>query len=297
MGSFAKALGRISRRSLETESANILKTCKANKVPGSLSLALDGTLRSGHDMKTFGLGTMAAMAGVPRYARFTHAMFHVYAAMEHELDSSTAAAPPTAAAKMWREHGAVLRRADKLRADIDDVLPLLRGAKQNGAAEGSMSLARGCTSALVQLGADAPPSPATEAYVEAVAAAGAHDRESGGARLLGHLYCRYFADLFGGQMLELPFNVALGLVPGTPRHYGFDFSGGGRREFIEKLYADINEAGALLSEAECAAVVDEALLAFAHNAAVYAEEPMTVDAARGVANLLVGGARRVFTSA
>ena len=137
-----------------------------------------------------------------------------------------------------------------------------------------------------------------------VAAAGAHDRESGGARLLGHLYCRYFADLFGGQMLELPFNAALGLVPGTPRHYGFDFqltgagaSGGGRREFIEQLYADINEAGALLSEVECAAVVDEALLAFAHNAAVYAEEPMTVDAARGVANLLVGGARRIFTSA
>ena len=68
MGSFAKALGRLSRRSLETESANILKTCQANKVPGSLSLALDGTLRSGHDMKTFGLGTMAAMAGVPSVA-------------------------------------------------------------------------------------------------------------------------------------------------------------------------------------------------------------------------------------
>ena len=97
-------------------------------------------------------------------------------------------------------------------------------------------------------------------------------------------------------MLELPFNVALGLEPGTPRHYGFDFRDTGRREFIEDLYARINEAGTLLSEAERSAVVDEALLAFAHNAFVYAEEPMTLDAARGAANLVVGGARRVFAS-
>ena len=87
MGSFAKALGQMARKSLETESANIIKvgcvflrgmqtlaqslggdvqTVKANKIPGSLSLSLDGTLSRGHDMKTFGLGTVAALANRER---------------------------------------------------------------------------------------------------------------------------------------------------------------------------------------------------------------------------------------
>ena len=65
MGSFAQRLGQLSRRSLESESANILRTTRANKLPNSLSLALDGTLREGHDMKAFGLGTVASMASVP----------------------------------------------------------------------------------------------------------------------------------------------------------------------------------------------------------------------------------------
>ena len=47
--------------------------------------------------------------------------------------------------------------------------------------------------------------------------AGGLDRADGGARLLGHLYCRYFADLFGGQMLAAPTRAALAL-PVAPRH-------------------------------------------------------------------------------
>ena len=75
MGTFAKRLGQLAARGLETEGANILKTTKANKVPGSLAASLDRTLKTGHDMKTFGLGTAASMANRERYGRFTRSMF------------------------------------------------------------------------------------------------------------------------------------------------------------------------------------------------------------------------------
>ena len=89
MGTFVKRLGQLAARSLETESANILKNTKANKVPGSLSLKLDGTLKDGHDMKVFGLGTAAALASLPAYSRFTVSMLRVYTAMEAELENET----------------------------------------------------------------------------------------------------------------------------------------------------------------------------------------------------------------
>ena len=97
MGSLTKALGQIaslvSRASLETESANIHRLGKANKIKGSLSHALDGTMREGaHDMRVFGLGTAASMASVEKYARFTAAMLAVYKTMEEELDDCVRAA-------------------------------------------------------------------------------------------------------------------------------------------------------------------------------------------------------------
>jgi len=55
MGDFAKRLGQLAARSLQSESARILNASKPNKK--GLSLALDKTLRDGHDMKVFGLGT------------------------------------------------------------------------------------------------------------------------------------------------------------------------------------------------------------------------------------------------
>ena len=66
MGTLTKRLGQLAARSLESESSNILKNARANKVPGSLALALDQTLRKGHDMRTFGLGTAASMASRAR---------------------------------------------------------------------------------------------------------------------------------------------------------------------------------------------------------------------------------------
>lgn len=256
MGSFAKRLGQLSRASLETESANILKTAGANKI--GLSKALDATLKQGHDMTAFGLGTMASMASVGRYARFTASMHGLYAAMETQFDGALAGSPTDL---VWSRHGDVLRRAVRLAADLRDV-------------------------------GDAGLSPATRGYVDAIVAAGRADADGGG-RMLGHLYCRYFADLFGGQMLAGPYNVALGLDAGTPRHYAFDFPGT-RREFIEDVYASLNEAGDALAPNAQAAVVEEALAAFRLNVGVYSEEPVYLDAAKGAGNLVAGGARRLF---
>ena len=260
MGSFAKALGRAAAMSLETESANILRSSDANK--RALSAALDGTLRQGHDMRAFGLGTAATLASRARYRRFTAAMHGVYSAMEHELDGATS--EPVRG--VWAAHGARLRRAPALAADLRDV----------GVAPGSGGAA------------SAPPSPAAARYVARVHHAGGLDRADGGARLLGHLYCRYFADLFGGQMLAAPTRAALAL-PVAPRHYAFEFPGGSRRAYIESLYASLNEAGdALPSDAARDAVVDEALRAFGHNVEVYTEEPVGLDAALGAGRVVAG---------
>ena len=264
MGTFVKRLGQLAARSLETESANILKNTKANKVPGSLSLKLDGTLKDGHDMKVFGLGTAAALASLPAYSRFTVSMLRVYTAMETELDASKAGF----VSELWEKHGETLRRSEALASDLDDVRGL-------GVA--------------VDLDRE---SPGTDAYVEAIRGAG---RSHGGAGLLGHLYCRYLADLFGGQMLGKPTKLALGL-PSLPRHYQFDLGRTrSRREYIEELYADLNEAGGRMAQDQFNACVATAYEAFEHNAVVYQEEtPLALSAVRGVANVAAGAMASPF---
>eukprot|EP00930_Biecheleria_cincta_P058567 TRINITY_DN44384_c0_g1_i1.p1 TRINITY_DN44384_c0_g1~~TRINITY_DN44384_c0_g1_i1.p1 ORF type:complete len:286 (-),score=48.69 TRINITY_DN44384_c0_g1_i1:183-1040(-) len=276
MGTLVKRLGQLQgifqRQQgmilVESESRNILRTAAANKVLGSLALALDGTLKEGHDMKTFGLGTAASLANRERYARFTASMFKVYSAMEEELDKSNALAAP-AVHYVWARHGATLRRAQALEQDLGDVSEeLTNGGKQ---------------------------SLATDKYVEGIRRAGEDDRLTGGGRLLGHFYCRYFADLFGGQMLAMPTRAALSLPADTPRHYAFAFptleegaANGGRRAYIEDVYRSLNCAGDMLSADARAAIADEALMAFKYNIDVYSEEPMFVDALRGGVNMCTG---------
>jgi len=264
MGTFAKKLGQLSARSLETESRNILRTVAANKVPGSLSQALDTTLKKGHDMRVFGLGTAASMANRARYARFTASMHAVYSAMEQELDAAAAGNMCVPVKTVWERHGPILRRANSLELDLADV-----------AGEADVHAAAN--------------SPATIRYVDGIHAA------SGTPRLLGHLYCRYFADLFGGQMLALPTRLALSLPMNTPRHYSFDLPApeGGtpssvRKAYIEDVYQSINEAGNLLEADAFNAVVEEALAAFAYNVGVYSEERLLADATRGVINVATG---------
>lgn len=268
MGTLAKRLGQVAARSLESESSSILKQGRANKVPGSLALALDQTLRSGHDMKTFGLGTAASMASRERYGRFTTSMHAVYTTMERQFD----AAAPNASQLvhvLWQRHGDTLRRGPALKQDLEDVLEAPGATDEHG-----VSLAL---------------SPATRRYVDAIEAAGADDRSTGGARMLGHLYTRYFADLFGGSVLAAPTRAALVLPPGTPRHYTFSLPvDGGRRALIEDVYQSLNIAGDGLSSDACEEVVEEAMGAFRHNALVYGEEPMLWDAIHGGWNVATG---------
>ena len=260
MGTFAKRLGQLAARSLESESSQILRSGAANK--RGLSLALDGTLRKSHDMKVFGLGTLASLSSRERYSRFTASMHAVYSAMEGRLDASKSA--PTQ--RLWSRFGphcAAPRRS--------------RPTSTRRSAP--MSAARVAAT------------PATASYVAAIGSAADDDDANDGARLVGHLYCRYFADLFGGQALAAPTRLALGLGPHSPRHYTFDFGEfGGRRALIEALYEEINTAGERLrDDDQRAAVVREAELAFAHNVAVYREEGRLVgDSVVAAANLLKG---------
>ena len=270
MGSLAKVVsqfGNIASARLAAPGATagssrgILKGSRANKQ--GLSLLLDGTLKAGHDMKTFGLGTAASLANVGRYARFTASMHHVYGTMEKSFDAATS--PVTV--PVWQRFGESLRREPSLALDLADV-----------------------SSASAH-----PMTPATEAYCAAIEAAAARDEADGGGRLIGHLYCRYFADLFGGQALAAPTRYALApaVLPGTPRHYDFGEFGARRGESIEALYSSFNEAGdALGSDAARQAVVDEANMAFELNIRVYSEEgALWSDAAHGVANMVGGFAR------
>lgn len=259
MGSLAKRFGQISRRLWVSESASIHVASKANKSPGSLSLALDQTLKTSHDMRAFGLGTLASMASVERYQSFTLSLFHVYSALEDELDKTR-----TPALELWMKHRDILRRSEALYLDLKDVTPADKLAD------------------LVKSPSHGP----TLDYVNDIREAGERDRAQQGGSLIGHLYCRYFADLFGGQMLALPYNVALSLPVNTPNHYRFDITD--RREYIETIYQDINESGLVLSKEQNETVVNEALAAFKHNVLVYTEKPVEWDSVKGSFNICTG---------
>lgn len=233
MGSLAKRLGQLAARSMESESHRILRTTQANKIPG-LSKALDATMSEGHDMKVFGLGTVATLASVDCYTRFTTKMFHVYTAIEEELERATPASAK-GCHSFWQAHRHVLARRQALEQDLLDV-----------------------TAAPF-----APADGATKKYVEAIRLCGEADRSGGGGgdmqdgngcAMLGHVYVRYFADLMGGQVLGTPTRIALGLPCNTPRHYTFAFPAragdelelfaSDRAAYIQSLYASINDAGA-----------------------------------------------------
>jgi len=270
MGSFAKVLSqlgnvasaRLAAPAATGTSRGIIQGSRANKQ--GLSLMLDGTLKAGHDMKTFGLGTAASLATVERYARFTAAMHHVYGTMERSFDASTS----PVVVPLWQRFGDSLRREPSLALDLADV----------------------SSSATLH-----SRTPATAAYCAAIEDAAARDNADGGGRLIGHLYCRYFADLFGGQALAAPTRYALApaVRPGTPRHYDFGDFGARRAESVEALYQAFNTAGAALgSQAAQDEVVTEANRAFAHNIAVYSEEgALWSGAAHGVANMVRGFVR------
>ena len=269
----------------------IVRTVRPNKVPGSLSLGLDGTLRDSHDLVAFGAGTMASLSGRGRYLRFTRAMLEAYGTMEEELDLCCRQSPswtgaageeeevPMAAnpanpavTHFWGRHGGVLRRSDRIRDDGELVLAL------TDSGEGF---------------ADLSPSPASISYSAAIREAGRRDRADGGVRLLGHAYTRYLADLMGGSVLASPTELALALPPGSVGAYSFAFPlGQDRGRYVGEVYGDLNEAGWMAAKGGREAAVEEAVaearLAFRHNVRVYTEEPIAWGAVLGLGRIAGG---------
>jgi len=238
----------------KSESAQTLVSSAANK--RGLSKMLDGTLREGaHDMRVFGLGFLRSVASHDEYVHFTTGMFHFYGAMEERF-----AAADGLPKLVWSKFPE-LPRQSKIKRDLQMV-----GAwKESGL----------------------PMSAATERYVQAIHTAA---DEEGGVRLFGHFYVRYLADLFGGRALGAPTRIALSL-PETPHFYVWCASvETDRRAYIERIYEELNAAGDAMEGAEQRdRVVEEARAAFAHNAAVYVEQPgLEWGAAKGAMNIAVG---------
>lgn len=235
----------------------IFRGSVANK--SGLSHALDAVMREGHhDMRAFGRGTLAALASRAAYARFTAAHFHFYSELERRLDDAARGPNPTPTGSVWRRFSEDLRRAPALERDLAVLLDTTPG--------------------------DHPVSPATAAYMRAIATAAEREASScsAGSRepsatpsLLAHFYARYLADLFGGSMLGWPTRRALGFKQ-TPQFYTHDVFDSGkpgvsRKQYVERVYEAINDAGEGIGANATAETVEEARRAFAANAAVFAE--------------------------
>lgn len=234
---------------------SIFRGSKANK--RGLSLALDATLKSSHDMKVFGLGAIAEFT-LEKYRHFALQRLYFYNAMETRFDNATTGG----ISKVWPKYEAELRQYPCL---IED---------------------------LKQISVDDPfsirPSPSTQAYCEAI------ERSSNDA-LVGHFYTRYFADLFGGSMLGYPTHLALGIP--TPSFYSFPSTVTGHRAaYIESIYEAINEAGDEMEEIGRANVVEETKEAFRYNAEIIKEQGVELVPyiAKGVFNVSNGYVRKVL---
>jgi len=282
MGTLSKKLGQLAALSLESESSQILRTMKPNKIQNSLSQRLDTTLKDSHDMKAFGMGTLASMATKERYVRFTTSLYGVYSTMENELDKCCghSSNPNPAGAEQnsikyhnspvaffWKRHSEILRRAGLLRGDISALTELGSGYDHDESSH----------------------SQATLQYINAIKEAGAQDRADGSGRLLGHVYTRYLADLMGGQVLGTPTRLALRLDKGMPQQYSFSFPTD-RKAYVESIYRDFNECGKIMNDENVLLeeVVEEARGAFRHNIEVYSEEPIITDSVLGLKNIVSG---------
>ena len=217
-------------------------------------------------MRVFGTGTLAALASRSAYASFTAAHYHFYAELEARLDDAARGPAPTPTGALWSRFGSELRRAPALEADLATLLD-------------------------VETPAAMPPTPATEAYIRAIADAyereagerarrdreGERERERGPTpavtpRALLHA-------LPGGSLRRVHARLAderaLGFsrVPRFYVHDVFERASGAvdRAAYVESVYEAINAVGAGLSERATAEVAAEAKRAFALNAAVYAE--------------------------
>merc|ERR1711865_872437 len=234
---------------MQSNSATIFRASKANK--HGLAKMLDSTLRNNHDLRVFGWGFLVEVSSKRAYTRFIGQRYHYYSAMEQRFDEATGPM-----SRLWPLVGNQLRQQPCLVQDLATV----------DADEKTLP----------------PPTSATEAYIASINAASEQ-------ALLGHFYCRYFADLFGGSLLGTPTRLALSL-PREVQFYKFGPEVDQKRpEFIEQIYECINEYGEEMSEAERDGVVQETRDAFTHNAALILEQPALVSSGLLGGCKLVGG--------
>lgn len=211
--------------------SSIFKSSRANKT--GLSLALDATLKSSHDMTVFGLGAISEFT-LPKYKHFALQRFHFYSAMEQRFDASQ---PTESIHKLWQPLSKDLRQSPCLVEDLKEI-----------GVHDPHTLA---------------PTPCTAAYVASI-------EQASGDGLIGHFYCRYFADLFGGSMLGKPTALALHIPP--PSFYSFPGTATeNRAAFIENIYEAINACGEGMDDDGREAVVLETIGAFNHNANIVKE--------------------------
>ena len=185
-------------------------------------------------MKVFMSGAISEFTET-KYKHFALQRYHFYTAMEKRFDNSSSSG---ALNKLWKPLSLELRQADCLRDDLKEV-NLTEPERF-------------------------PPTPATKAYIKCIEQAS----ENG---LIGHFYCRYFADLFGGSMLGHPTSISLG-VP-SPKFYSFPSSvTNDRAAYIERVYQKINECGETMDESNRTAVVRQAETAFEYNVGIIKEQ-------------------------
>lgn len=174
------------------------------------------------------------MASRERYAVLTGKLHHVYTALEQALDKSES----PVVRLVWDTHGAQLRRADLIAADLEEV-----GAWP-----------------------PAPPTFETTCYLICLRDAAQSDR------LLGHAYFRYAGGLLAeAALLNKRYRVALGLSDSSPERLSFDHPGvlvppaPSLREPLPSLvplHASLDEAGVLAGSDDARAeIVEESLRA------------------------------------
>lgn len=112
---------------------------------------------------------------------------------------------------------------------------------------------------------EVPLLPAATAYAERI-----RDVADQPARLLAHHYTRYLGDLSGGQALGSIFGRALGLEAGQPGISFYQFQGIEKVKPYKDRYRELLD-GAPLSDEESDAAVEEAIVAFRCNQALFEE--------------------------
>eukprot|EP00927_Polykrikos_kofoidii_P079409 TRINITY_DN76195_c0_g1_i1.p1 TRINITY_DN76195_c0_g1~~TRINITY_DN76195_c0_g1_i1.p1 ORF type:complete len:320 (+),score=54.07 TRINITY_DN76195_c0_g1_i1:58-1017(+) len=228
-----------------------------------LSSELDAAVAAGSDPHKFSVGFWSSCQSREEYTRFMLSHYFFYGALERAFDAQP---PESHMARLWR------------------ACPELRGAPRK--------LERDLRFVGVD-GTSAAPSPAAANYVAAVEEASAD-----GAELVGHFYCRYFADLFGGSTLGQVARLSIGLPRGRPEFYEFPAEvEENRAAYVEHLYRLLTVEGARMGPEARARAVEAAQNALALNAAIYAEttkRPL-LGAVRGATNFACGQAAELLS--